>query len=270
MKGIINIGNSCYLNSVIQLLFNIPEFRKSIQNTDFQKIVDNYDNSNLFDPTEIKNIVTSKNKIFNNNSQQDSSEFLIYLLDYLNNNIFTIKTNINIKCKLVKCLKESEHIENDIFLQLPLNELNSNEFNELTDLYRKYKSNEKLKDDNAYHCDNCKTKTVARKKTNIIHWPNNLLIVFKRFDHFMRKDNRKIIIPLEWRHNYKLKGGIIHMGNYNLRLDGGHYIYFGNENGSNWYIANDSNISKIDNIDNFMNTHGCYSYIIHYQNETGV
>ena len=268
MKGIKNIGNSCYLNSAIQLLFNIPEFRKSIKNTNFQNIIDNYDNSNIFDPTEIKKIVASKNKIFNNYNQQDSSEFLIYLLDYLSINIFTIKTNINIKCKLLKCLKESEHIENDIFLQLSLKDMNSNDLNslELTNLYREYKSNEKLIDDNAYDCDNCKTKTVARKKMRITNWPNNLLIIFKRFDQFMRKDNRKINIPLEWRHGYKLKGGIIHMGNYG----GGHYIYFGCENESNWYIANDSNISRIDNINDFMNTHGCYSYIIHYQNETGV
>jgi ubiquitin C-terminal hydrolase len=266
MKGIQNIGNSCYLNSAIQLLFNIPEFRESVKHTNFQNIINNYDNCNIFDPTEIKQIVANKNKIFNNYNQQDSSEFLIYLLDYLNINIFTIKTNINIKCKLLKCLKESEHDETDIFLQLPLNEFNSLE---LTDLYREYKSNEKLIDDNAYYCDNCKTKTVARKKIRITTWPNNLLIVFKRFDQFMRKDNRKINIPLEWRHDYKLKGGIIHMGNYNLRLDGGHYIYFGQEN-NNWYIANDSNISTIDNIENFMNTHGCYSYIIHYEKDTGV
>lgn len=267
MKGIQNIGNSCYLNSAIQLLFNIPEFRKSIMNTDFQNIINNYDNSNIFDPTEIKNIVASKNKIFNNYNQQDSSEFLIYLLEYLNNNIFTIKTNINIKCKLVKCLRESEHAETDIFLQLPLiksDNLNLTDIN-LTDLYREYKSHEKLLDDNAYFCENCKTKTIARKKTNIIEWPNNLLIVFKRFDQFMRKDNRKINIPIEWRHDYKLKGGIIHIG----RFGGGHYIYFGREN-NNWYIANDSNISRIDNINNFMETQGCYSYIIHYEKDTGV
>ena len=76
----------------------------------------------------------------------------------------------------------------------------------------------------------------------------------------MRKDNRQINIPLNWRHGYKLKGGIIHLGYYG----GGHYIYYGEKN-NEWFVANDSSISKINDINSFINHQGKDSYILHYE-----
>ena len=271
MKGIINIGNSCYINSALQLLFNCDDFRLLCKyDSDLMKNINMYDTLNKFNPSEIKHIVAKNNKIFANYSQQDSFEFIVYLLDYIDNinktgiskevhnllyDKFGLQTNINIKCKMSNCLKESEHIENDLFLQLSL----PNNINDLSDLYRYYKKQERLENDTAYNCENCKKKTVGRKRTTTSKWSNNLIIVLKRFDYMMRKNNKPINIPLEWRHNYKLKGAVIHSGD----TDGGHYIYFGNEN-NNWYVANDSNISKINDINDFMKSNGCYSYILLY------
>ncbi len=268
MKGIYNIGNSCYLNSAIQLLFSSSDFRNICNNTLIDKQIKLYDSLSMFNPKEIKNIVASLNKTFAGFSQEDSFEFIIYLLDYIDKidkNIHTmlydkfgLNIKINIKCKMLNCLKESEHIETDLFLQLPMTD-------DITESYRLYKQMHVFKDDSMYNCDNCKKKTIARKKTILTKWPDNLIIVLKRFDHNMRKDNRKVNIPLEWRHNYKLKGGIIHMGSFG----GGHYIYYGHEN-NNWYIANDSNISPIHDIDGFINNNACYSYILYYNKTTGV
>ncbi len=278
MKGIINIGNSCYLNSAIQMLFNSEDFRNILKdkvfiNTIFENIVQNYDNktkgNNLFSPSDIKGIVSKNNKMFANNNQQDSYEFIIYLFDvldkYLGNsmnnvlyNKFGLETTSNIKCKMSNCGKESENKSIELFLQLPItDEL------DLSYSYRKYKSVGKLENDNAYFCEKCNKKVVARKNTITTKWPNNLIIVLKRFDYMMRKDGRQFNIPLNWRHGYKLKGGIIHMGSYG----GGHYIYFGEEN-QEWFIANDSHISKINDINTFMENQGKQSYILYYQKET--
>ena len=68
-----------------------------------------------------------------------------------------------------------------------------------------------------------------------------------------------INIPINWRHGYKLMGGIIHMGN----TGGGHYIYYGRD-GEKWFIANDSRISTIDNIEDFMKNSGSQSYVLYY------
>jgi hypothetical protein len=212
--------------------------------------------------------------MFANNNQQDSYEFLIYLFDYIdkifkNNskNIlydkFGIEITTNIKCKMSKCLKESNSKITELFLHLPITkEL------DLSSSYRKYKSMEILQNDNAYYCEKCNDKIIARKNTITTKWPDNLIIVLKRFDHNMHKDNRQINIPLNWRHGYKLKGGIIHIGQYG----GGHYIYFGSNNqntldNQNWFIANDTNITKIDNIDNFMSNEGKQSYILYYSKD---
>ena len=94
---------------------------------------------------------------------------------------------------------------------------------------------------NKYFCEKCNKNTIARKRTETIHWPNNLIIILRRFDNHMRKKDKKINIPLQWRHNYKLKGGIVHSGS----LQGGHYYYFGMKN-NNWYIFNDSSVSIIN------------------------
>jgi ubiquitin C-terminal hydrolase len=119
-----------------------------------------------------------------------------------------------------------------------------------------------LQNDNAYYCEKCKTKNIARKNTITTKWPDDLIIILKRFDHNMHKDNRQINIPLVWRHGYKLKGGIIHLGQYG----GGHYIYFGSNN-QDWFIANDTNVSKIDDINYFMNNKGKDSYILYYSKD---
>jgi ubiquitin carboxyl-terminal hydrolase 8 len=152
----------------------------------------------------------------------------------------------------MNCLKESEHVEKDLFLHLPIT-------SDLSESYIKYKVIERLQNDTAYMCENCMRKTIARKKITTSKWPDNLIIVLKRFDNMMNKNNTSINIPLEWRHNYKLKGGIIHLGSYG----GGHYIYYGNEN-NKWYLANDTNISNINDINIFMNDMGNKSYILYY------
>jgi ubiquitin C-terminal hydrolase len=263
MKGIINIGNSCYLNSAIQMLFNCQDFRKLCTNTHFNKIINDYDETNVFNPTEIKHIVANKNKMFANNHQHDSYEFMIFLLDVYDINkdlyqLFGIKTRINIKCKLLNCLHESEHSETELFLQLPLT-------NDLSESYRLYKGTEQLSinNNNGYKCDKCKKVSIARRKTITSFWPNNLIIVLKRFNQThnqcISKDNRKINIPLLWRHGYKLKGGIIHLGLYG----GGHYVYFGEENNV-WYLCNDSHVNIIFDIDGFMKNQGAMSYILLY------
>ncbi len=259
MKGIINIGNSCYMNSGIQLLFNSTAFREISEETEVKEYIDNYDNNN-FNPSNFKNILLKKTKIFNNTHQQDSFEFIVYLLDAIDNpkihtklySLFGIESSVFIKCKQLDCLKEHSNKQVELFLNLPMSD-------NLDDSYRTYKGIEKM--ENNYNCEECKRKVIARKKTVTSQWPKNLIIVLKRFDHNMRKNNNKINIPLLWRHGYKLKGGIIHMGSYG----GGHYIYYGEENGE-WFIANDSHISKINDINSYINNEGSYSYILYYNN----
>lgn len=276
MKGFLNLGNTCYLNSGLQLLLNIPEFCNLILNNRektnelslLSKFIILYHSSNRgsLKPKFIKDIVAKNNSIFNGFSQEDSQEFLIYFLDFLDNQIknnkindlFGIKINKIIKCKAISCLKKSVTNENRLFLILDIKD-----YKDLNDCYRNYKISEKLEEENRYFCEKCNKKRIASKKLQVQKWPKNLIIVLKRFHQdgysFSKNDNF-LKIPINWRHNYKLKGGVIHSG----RLGGGHYVYFGyNEN--KWYLFDDSVISKIKL--NKLNEYTKRAYLLHYRME---
>ena len=90
MKGFANIGNTCYLNSGLQLI---------VQNTNLCNLILNYRNYNndikiigdfietyysldntTIIPSNIKKLVEKKNNIFIGNNQHDAGEFIIFFL----------------------------------------------------------------------------------------------------------------------------------------------------------------------------------------------
>ena len=267
MKGFDNIGNTCYLNAGLQLL---------IQNRDLCNIVLSFkDKSNILkivaklieeyyndkncsiNPIEIKKLVTNRNKIFNGFQQQDSSEFIIFFLDLLNSEINKIIPNKNLldkiyeiqittstKCKVLECLTVSTNNELSTMLMLEVN----SECNTLDDCYRISKQKIKLEGDDKYYCEKCKKKRIASQKKEITKWPKNLIIFLRRFNQTgsrMSKFSQEIKVPIEWRHDYKLKGVVYHSGS----LHGGHYVYAGLDNIKNgkWRLFNDSSVSELSN-----------------------
>lgn len=262
MKGFNNIGNTCYLNSGLQML---------IQNIDLCKMIIHYsqqsqklniigefikeyynENKNAITPINIKKLVENSNELFIGFQQQDSTEFIICLLDIIENEIsrisktnnidtlFGIKFNVRIKCKVRNCLEIYNHTENNNFLLLDIN----NDTNSLEDAYRNLKSGEKLDSENKYYCEKCKDKRIASKRTTIIEWPKYLFVWLKRFHHGgrnIRKNAQALEIPLTWRHNNVLKGAVIHYGS----LNGGHYVYIG-EKDNKWYLFDDASVSEIE------------------------
>jgi ubiquitin C-terminal hydrolase len=280
MKGFINIGNTCYLNSGLQMLIQNKDFcNKIIEFSDksmILKIISDFineyynGNNNLLIPQNIKTLVEQRQQMFVGFRQHDSAEFIVFLLDIIDEEIlkisqeskglspiFSFDSNIRIKCKLKNCLKNSEHAEKNTYLLLDIN----NETKSLDDCYRLYKSSEML-EENIYYCEKCKNKTLASKRVTIINWPNNLIIWLKRFKQSgsrLDKMGNMIVIPLEWRHNMILQGFVIHSGG----LHGGHYVYVGLVNGK-WYLFNDSSVSEIQH-EQQLNNYLSSAYLLYYK-----
>lgn len=258
MKGLNNIGNTCYMNAGLQMLLHNKALyqlvlKHSNHSDKLKTLADFYDeyhnlSNGSLNPSNIKMLVEEKQKMFQGFNQHDSSEFVIYLLDIINdeikdssqlNSIYGIHMNIRIKCKLRECLNvvNKKEISNILFLDV------EQEYRDLDDAYRSHRSSDKLDSDNMYYCEKCKDKRIASKRTQIETWPSHLIIILKRFKQTgfrVQKMNQPLDIPLVWRHDNILEGAIIHYGSMN----GGHYVYVGKYN-DKWYLFDDSNVSEI-------------------------
>lgn len=270
-KGLNNIGNTCYLNSGLQMILHNKDLCEIILNNsctnskllELSNFINEYHNSNdnSITPLYIKNFISLKNNIFQGFRQQDASEFIIYMLDAINdevniNKLYEHVLNISIKCKLKICLNVSKHQEKNNFMIFNIKK----EFTNLDDCYNEYTEIFKFENDYLYNCNKCNRNVIALKKTEIIVYPKHLIIILKRFQQngtrFSKNDN-EIIIPLCWRNNYKLKGIIFHSGS----LFGGHYVYIGNYN-NKWYLFNDNDVSELNNYQ--LNKFKDYGYIYYF------
>lgn len=105
--GLYNVGNSCYMNSVIQILKNIPIFTYNFSQikdnselflSSFKKLLINICKENIssFSPKEFKKCLGNENKRFSSNDQDDSTIFYVCLFNIINKKLNKAKKE-NIK-----------------------------------------------------------------------------------------------------------------------------------------------------------------------------
>lgn len=275
-NGLNNLGNTCFFNSTLQLLYQCTFLNKLLLTNNFEgNLINKYKNFLNEYSTIDNSIITPSNIIYtvsnslgrNGSAQEDAEQYLNYIIDTiitelhlfadmhnlkianknltlknLINNIITIQIRKSIICLNCNCKSTTTDNENKLYLSIVPDR-------SLVDLIINY-MNEQLDSDNQYRCDKCYQYSNARIEREIIQCPKYLIITLKRYTN----SNTKIDTPININptitistNRYELRGFIYHSGITN----GGHYVYFG-KRADTWYLFNDSQISEvsIDDINN--------------------
>ena len=226
--GLINEGNTCYFNSIVQIIYHIPYvrnkfFRISLKNESnkieseiflfyFQKIL--YKLNTLKQPFSISEQIKNSSfykkipnfldfiyKNFPYRSQQDAQEVFMFIIDYFSNidaekkeklkDFFDgiIKYKIEIKDKNF----HYESLTEDKFLFLSLDI--DDKTDSLEKCIEKFFQDEELKDENAYFCEKDNQKHSAFKTLKFKKIPEILFFHLKRFGAKNNKIYNKISYP---------------------------------------------------------------------------
>lgn len=212
--GIRNMGNTCYLNSIIHQLFNIKDFCSNIINTTVSsneepaikiynqlKYLFSDMKLSIFDFVNTKKFCTDFTAFdgcpINSNYQQDANEFFNLLLDSVENALKTVNNNF-VKTYFTgtfeNCINSTEdeypfkRIVNELFVNISLDIRNKKHLFNALDSYTKVYT---LDDDNKYFCEEYNRKIKVQKQHLIKDLPQNLVFVLNRFEYDSNMHQRK-------------------------------------------------------------------------------
>ena len=244
-KGIKNVGNSCYMNSVIQMLFSIKEFRDYLQkykgdNINILSLKEIFgqlsDSSIPTATTKVGSIGTYKQTAYSilcnlfsgtEYEQEDAHVLLTYILDqfYHNSNIEKIFNSS--EESYIVCNNNNNNKTNDPSLILNLPITSENIQNNLFDYMKPEQTDEKL--------ELCKDNTGKHKGTQFLNIKigdnqKYLFLELKRYEfdknsYKTTKINNSIDILEEIiidQNRFRLTGVVLHEG---PTPNSGHYIY---------------------------------------------
>lgn len=275
ITGLKNMGNTCYLNSGLQLLLNCIFFNKLIIKNNYEDLFLNGYKQTLIDyynkevtqigPRIISSHIFKNFTQFNHLEQSDSSEFIICLLELIENKIlnltFNLYSELNNKklisilftCEIkncITCLETNETFYSNDSLKILTFSIPKKNNLKLEDCYNDFIKEEKLNGNYKYYNEKINKYVEAKKKIVIANLPKYLFINLNRFNNNLEKISEEILIDDKFKINntdYKLIGFIVHIGN----LNNGHYLSFLLKN-EKWYLCNDNNINICESITKFV------------------
>ncbi|OHT15567.1 Clan CA, family C19, ubiquitin hydrolase-like cysteine peptidase [Tritrichomonas foetus] len=280
LRGLVNLGNSCWMNSVLQMLVHLPVFTKgeATLTTAFNNLRSSlFEKGKAIRPSEFVRAFKTKIDFLDVTDQQDAYEFLVLLLDCLrdeqggsskglnSNDVDVVKQCLNtplddlfgfilkteMKCE--KCCQIQTLFERAAVLTLfvPF----AGGATTLIDCIKLFFSDSSPDDER--ECEFCKEKADCIMTPSLLseHMPNILVLHLSRFrmgKNGFVKNNVKVdfpelldfneIMPGGSNHaTYKLFGYVTHYGS----IDSGHYTSIGNIN-DQYYLFDDDTVSPVD------------------------
>lgn len=216
--GLVNFGNTCYCNSVLQALYFCRPFREKVlefktknkRNNNnnketlltcladlFHNIATQKKKTGTLAPKKFIARLRKENEVFDNYIQQDAHEFLNYLLNTIADLLTAEKGLTNgpnnghanstwvhdifqgTLTNETRCLNcESLSSKDEDFLDLSV-DVDQN--TSITSCLRVFSNTETLSSEHKYYCENCCSKQEAQKRMRIKKLPMILALHLKRF-----------------------------------------------------------------------------------------
>eukprot|EP00736_Rhodelphis_marinus_P012162 Rmarinus@m.24887 len=232
--GLKNLGATCYMNSLIQQFFMIPDLRSSLlrarelsteenESSFFSRVQVMFANllcseRRYYDPTDLCMSYKIGGDTMNTAIQMDVNEFFTQFVDQIEcalrgqpeEKIFLSAVGGKLCNQMVskECPCVSEGDEPFYFLQTEVRNCDS-----IEESFDMLVAGDLLDGENKYQCDRCNRKVAAVKRTCISELPPTLMLHMKRFDFdydtFKRiKLNSRCSFPLELNMEPYTKEGI--------------------------------------------------------------
>lgn len=268
-KGLPNMGNTCYINSILQCLryskpfvFQLRELVVTRDTPLVQSFVDLlFAGATRVTLNTFVSQLSLANKEFSLLRQCDAHELFLFIVDKFFTRFNKRYTNSfegmflsKITCTACGNVSESKYP----FVSISV-EMNAAKVDSITELLERFCSVESL--DDLIDCDKCHTKKKSTKQLTIDTLPTILVVHLKRFQGL-----RKLSTPVKLDTELSIKGTkyrLYAMCNHSGGLRGGHYTASCRRRSGGWIMCNDNFVTDMSGLP----SQSSHPYVLFYTSE---